>query len=151
MITYIAFGSNMGNREAYIAEAIAKINVKVGEVLKASSIIETKPYGNIKQDDYLNGIIKVDTKLNARELLTTLNEIEASLDRKRTIRWGPRTIDLDIILYGNEIIDEEDLHIPHIDYKNRDFVLIPLLELDNTLVDARTGEKIEEIYKRLKE
>ena len=107
--------------------------------------METKAYGYTEQDDFLNMAISVETELEPRELLEALHEIEAELDRVRLIRWGPRTIDLDIIFYGERIIDEEDLHIPHIDFMNRDFVLSPIAEIAPDLTDPRSGKTILQI------
>ena len=145
MRTIIAIGSNMGDRRKYIEEAISLIGERVGTVTARSKIMETKAYGYTEQDDFLNMAISVETELEPRELLEALHGIEAELDRVRLIRWGPRTIDLDIIFYGERIIDEEDLHIPHIDFMNRDFVLSPIAEIAPDLTDPRSGKTILQI------
>lgn len=142
MITYIALGSNLGDSEKYIHCAIKKIEEKVGKVIKKSTIIKTKPYGYEEQPDFLNAVIEVDTDLLPKQLLNELKQIEKELDRIKTFRWGPRTIDLDIILYENVVIDEENLHIPHKDFMNRSFVLGPLTEIAKGLINPRTNEKI---------
>ena len=149
MRTIIAIGSNMGDRENYIEEAIRRIGARAGKVTARSRIMETKAYGVTDQADFLNMAIALETELKPRELLRVLNSIEAELDRVRTIRWGPRTIDLDIIFYGGRIIDEEDLHIPHIDFANRDFVLSPVCEIAPDLVDPRSGKTIRQIREEL--
>ena len=146
MRSIIAIGSNMGDRRKYIERSLEMIEERVGRIIASSDIIETEPYGNVDQDDFLNMAVLIDTELSPRDLLHTLNAIEAELERKRDIRWGPRTIDLDIILYGEEIIDEEDLHIPHIDMTRRDFVLEPASQVAPDMVDPRTGKTIKELF-----
>lgn len=127
---YIAFGSNMGDREQYINTAIVRLNNSKGCVVKKiSDVISTKPYGMVEQDDFLNGVLCLQTYLSPNKLLKLLNQIEQEANRVREVHWGPRTLDLDIILYDNEIVDTEDLHIPHIDMQNRDFVLQPLVQI----------------------
>lgn len=127
---YIAFGSNMGDKEQYINTAIGTLKNSKGCIVeKVSDIISTKPYGGVEQEDFLNGVLCLKTYLSPNNLLKLLNKIEKDANRVREIHWGPRTLDLDIILYDNEIIDTEDLHIPHIDMQNRDFVLGPLYQI----------------------
>ena len=150
MKVIIAIGSNMGDRHKYIEEAIRQLDAKAGRVLKRSAVIETKAYGYTDQADFLNLAVSIQTDLTPRQLLVQLHEIEADLDRVRLIRWGPRTIDLDIIFYGDEIIDEEDLHIPHIDMYQRDFVLGPVCEIEPDLKDPRSGRTVRELLEELK-
>lgn len=147
----IAIGSNMGDRENYIEQALKQIGEKAGRILAVADTIETKAYGYTNQDDFLNLAVSVETELEPRQLLLVLHGIEADLDRKRLIRWGPRTIDLDIVFYGDRIIDEEDLHIPHIDFANRDFVLRPVAQIAPELVDPRSGRTIAEIFREFQE
>ena len=149
MRSIIAIGSNIGDRQGYIDRALEMIGERAGEITAASDIIETKAYGYEDQDDFLNMAIEIDTDLGPGELLACLNGIEAELDRTREIHWGPRTIDLDIIFYGDEIIDEEDLHIPHIDMYNRDFVLGPVAQIAHDLTDPRTGKTVDRLLEEL--
>lgn len=142
---YIAIGSNIGEREYYINKSIEMINLTVGKVHKIARFIETEPYGYEKQGKFINTVICITTKLSPKTLLKRLNYIEEKLGRVRDIRWGPRTIDLDIIFYDNLIIDEEELHIPHIDFMNRDFVLLPLVELNKNKLNPRNGKTVYEI------
>jgi len=127
---YIAIGSNLGDREKNIQEAIKlmasypNINIK-----KTSSIIETDPEGGPPQGKFLNGAIKIETDLSARKLLETLQKIEKDLGRKRTVKNAPRIIDLDIIFYNDENINEPDLVIPHPRWQKRQFVVRPLKEI----------------------
>lgn len=152
MKAFIAMGSNMGDRRKYVADALVEIEKRVGKIIGKSSIIETKAYGYTEQDDFLNLAIEVETELSPRELLKELLQIEKELDRVRLIHWGPRTIDLDIIYYEDQIIDEEDLHIPHIDVYNRTFVLGPIAEIDSEFIDPRknrtVGSLLNDLYKK---
>ncbi len=127
---YLSIGSNMGDREKYLRDGIEFIkNNDSVRVLKVSTLIETEPYGGVEQDDYLNGAVKLETLLDPHELLSLLHDAENEAGRKRDVRWGPRTLDMDIVLYDNMIVDDEDLTIPHVDMTNRDFVLRPLNEI----------------------
>ncbi len=127
---YLSIGSNMGNKKENIETAIKRL---MGDddirLIKRSDLIETKPYGFKDQDDFLNGALYVKTLYTPEELLKCLNEIELLGDRTRETKWGPRTIDLDILMYDDIIMDTEDLTIPHADMQNREFVLKPLNEI----------------------
>lgn len=127
---YIALGSNMGDSRALIDEAIEKLNaVPQNKVLKVSEFIVTKPYGGVEQNDFLNGCLELDTLLGPHELLDLTQKIELEAGRERLIHWGPRTLDLDIVFFDNKLINDERLIVPHIDMKNRDFVLKPMAEI----------------------
>lgn len=128
--TYVAFGSNLGDKKKYIDDGIQGLKNTPGcEVEAVSEYLVTEPYGGVEQDEFLNGVLRLRTLLTPEELLDRLHELEAAANRERIIHWGPRTLDLDILFYDNEIIDTPDLHIPHIDMENRDFVLKPLDEI----------------------
>ena len=130
MRCYIGIGSNLGDRRKYIENAIQKLNETKGiEVKKVSSIYETDPLGGPIQGKYLNGVIEIETEIEPRELLTRLLDIEIQLGRKRTVKNGPRTIDLDILLFGDKKIDEPGLKIPHPRMQRREFVMKPLKEI----------------------
>lgn len=127
---YIALGSNMGDKEAYMRHGVDAIEQsKNCRMLAVSEFIETKPYGVTQQPNFLNGCIKMETLYSPDELLDFLHEIEHSVNRVREGKWGPRTLDLDIIFYDDAIIDTEELRVPHMDMHNRDFVLYPLCQL----------------------
>ena len=98
-------------------------------VAKVSSYLVTEPYGGVEQDDFLNACLSLDTLLSPSELLEKLHEIEQAAHRERLIHWGPRTLDLDILLYDDEILETEDLIIPHVEMHKREFVLKPLSEI----------------------
>lgn len=134
MVTcYIGIGSNIGDRSGYLAKAIEALGNVNGIALKrTSSIYETEAVGDISQGKFLNGVIEIETDLSPRGLLRELNGIEAALGRKRTAKNGPRTIDLDILYYGQEKIKEPDLVVPHPRIGEREFVLKGLKELGKT-------------------
>lgn len=146
MITYLALGSNLGNRLELLKAARASLAEDASITLLASSkLYETDPYGYTDQEDFLNAVVKVDTSYSPEELLKKIHEIEASLDRKRLIHWGPRTIDIDILLMGNLEIQTPDLIIPHKEMTKRSFVLIPLKDVyEGELLGKSLAHWIEE-------
>jgi len=132
MVTcYLGVGSNLGNRRKNIEEAIKKINsLKETKVLRVSRLMPTKPVGGpAGQTDFLNAALKIQTKIPPLNLLKKLKTIEKELGRVESVRNGPRSIDLDILFYGNKIIQSEKLTIPHPRILERDFVLKPLAEV----------------------
>ncbi len=134
-VCYIGLGSNLGNRKENIRLAIEKIKeLKETTVTKISSLIETDPVGGPAQGKFLNAAIEIQTNLSAPELLRHLQKIESRLGRVRTVKNGPRTIDLDILFYGDKQINQEDLIVPHPRIKEREFVLAPLREIAPDIV-----------------
>ena len=127
---YIGIGSNLGDRRSYIDKAIGELSSSAGiKIARVSSIYETEPLSDIPQGKFLNGVIEAETVLDPRGLLKRLNEIEAGLGRKRPARNAPRTIDLDILYYGDSAINDRDLVVPHPRIGEREFVLKGLREL----------------------
>lgn len=127
---YIAIGSNVGNRLETCQKAIACIkNIPNTFVTKQSSLIETTPIGVLNQPLFLNGVIEIETELSPLNLLRHLKEIERKLGRVPTQKWGPRTIDLDILMYGNLTMHTPELKLPHPEIKNRKFIQESLLEI----------------------
>ena len=127
MLCYIGIGSNLGDKEKNMIDAVRMLEeTNRIEVRKLSSIYETEPVGGPPQPKYLNGVIEVETDLEPKELLFAMQRIENALGRKRTVKYGSRTIDLDILTYGDKIIDEPDLKIPHPRMAERAFVQKPL-------------------------
>ncbi|WP_319370772.1 2-amino-4-hydroxy-6-hydroxymethyldihydropteridine diphosphokinase [uncultured Ilyobacter sp.] len=127
---YLSLGSNMGNKLYYIVSAIQRINITKGvKVSKISSFYETDPWGVKEQDSFYNIALEIRTTLLPFDLLRTLQKIETNLRRKRELRWGPRTIDIDIIFYGDLKIGIEELTVPHPRYRYRNFVLKPMYEV----------------------
>lgn len=127
---FIALGSNMGDKDAHLLFGVDELKkIKQIRVEKVSSFIKTEPYGYTDQDIFLNGACMIRTTLTPEELLDVCQHIEAEAKRVRKIHWGPRTLDLDILFYDQEIIATERLNVPHPDMANRDFVLKPMAEL----------------------
>ncbi len=127
---YIACGSNIGDRRAHLSAAVdALLMDKKCRVLRVSDWVETTPYGGVEQADYLNGVLSIETLYTPEELLEVLQGIEKAEARERKERWGPRTLDLDILLYEGRLMDTDKLTIPHKDMQNRDFVLKPLSQI----------------------
>ncbi|MDT8862675.1 2-amino-4-hydroxy-6-hydroxymethyldihydropteridine diphosphokinase [Alkalihalobacillus sp. MEB130] len=144
---YIALGSNIGNRADHLEKAIAFLEDQMGiRVITRSSIYETNPVGYVDQQSFLNMVVKVQTTLSARELLDVTQSIEQQCGRERDVRWGPRTIDLDILLFGEENMMLENLMIPHPRMWERAFVIVPLKEIHPTLYAEHLGQTIQEIY-----
>lgn len=150
MKAYIGLGSNLGDREGQIRAALEAIaDLPDTDLLRVSSLYDTEPAGEVDQPNFLNAAALVDTELEPRQLLWNLLLVEKRLGRVRTQPWGPRTIDLDLLLYGDEIIEEDDLRVPHPEIIRRSFVLVPLVELDPRLVHPGTGETMAAHLNRL--
>lgn len=129
-LVYIGLGSNLGDKQGYIQTALQLLSRTPGiRLLRVASLYESEPWGNTQQDWYLNTVAELDTDLPALELLEVLLTIEKELGRIRQERWGPRTIDLDLLLYGQEEVNHPDLQVPHPRITERAFVLVPLAEL----------------------
>ena len=143
---YLSVGSNIGEKEEHIRQAIELLKETKGiKNVRVSNLIVTKPYGYKEQDDFLNGAISLDTLLQPEELLTTLHDIEEKGERVRDIHWGPRTIDLDLLLYGDIIMETKDLILPHRELHLRKFVLEPLAELAPWTRHPVLGKTIAEL------
>ena len=128
-IVYLLLGSNLGNRKEILDKAIELLSQKIGVIILQSKDYETKPWGIINQPDFLNLAIAIHTKLKPLEILEQTQSIENQLGRVRKEKWGARLIDIDIIFYGNETVDEPNLKVPHPLVQERDFALIPLAEI----------------------
>ncbi len=127
-IAYLGLGSNLGDKEANCRKAIALL-AKSGRIVRASSLYCTKPMGYAAQDDFINVVVELETGLLPEELLKQCRAIEEELGRMRTVHWGPRTIDVDILLYGLVMIETPELTIPHPLLHTRRFVLVPICEI----------------------
>ncbi|MDQ6772275.1 MAG: 2-amino-4-hydroxy-6-hydroxymethyldihydropteridine diphosphokinase [Candidatus Dormibacteraeota bacterium] len=128
-VAYLAAGSNLGDRDAYLGAARGLLEARGARILRASSVIETEPWGVLDQPRFLNQVLEVDWPGSARELLQAAQAVEAELGRTSGPRWGPREIDLDVLLFGDLKLDEPGLTLPHPRMWERDFVTIPLREL----------------------
>lgn len=146
--TYIALGSNMGDKKMHLDAAVKALDAVRGcKVAQVSDWITTAPYGGVEQDDFLNGCMEVLTLLTPGELLLALHEIEQAAGRERIIHWGPRTLDLDILLYDDKIVNTEALTIPHKEMHKRDFVLKPLASIAPYVVHPVYGKTIDALLK----
>ena len=143
---YIGLGTNVGDRESNLKDAISELAaVTEIEIISLSSIYETNPVGYLEQGKFLNMVVCINTTFDAQTLLVTCMKIEQNLGRKREIRWGPRTIDLDILLYNQENIVTKNLIVPHPRMLDRAFVVSPLVEIDKDIILPNMEKPIREI------
>ncbi len=146
---YIGLGSNIGDKEANLVRALFLIKaIKGAKITRQSSLYLSAPWGKTDQDDFLNQVVEIETNLTPIDLLHELQEIEIKLGRQKQVHWGPRNIDLDILLFGRENINLEELQVPHPYLMQRLFVLIPLAEIDPELIFP-DGSKISEVLNRV--
>ena len=143
---YLGLGSNIGDRKQLLLTAIDLIgNIKGIKVTKQSSIYETAPIGYTDQPNFLNLCLEIETELSPQQLLKHCLDIEQQLHRVREIRWGPRTLDIDILLYSDNIIETDNLSVPHPRMQERAFVLIPLNDIASDKKDPRLNQKIHDL------
>jgi len=142
---YVGLGANLGPREVTLLRAVDLLAAEPEiEVLAVSQLRETDPVGNVDQPTFLNGAVVVETGFTARDLLDALLRVEQELGRVRDgVHWGPRTIDLDLLVYGDEIVDEPGLRVPHPRLHERRFALEPLVELEPELEIPGAGKAVE--------
>ena len=149
---YLGIGSNLGDKEAYMENAVSRLKAdKKIRAVRTSDWIVTKPYGGVEQDDFLNGAISLQTLYSPSELLHLLQSVEKEAGRERKIHWGPRTLDLDILFYEDFISDEADLMVPHPDMQNREFVLRPLDQLCPYYQHPLLHKTVRQMLKELEE
>ena len=151
-IAYIGIGSNLGDKLYYCEKAISEIlKINRHKLLAKSSLFKTEPIGYTSQDWFVNGVIKIETDLEPSELLQTLKTVEAHLGRTETLRWGPRTIDLDILFFDDIQIQTGELKVPHPLIQDRKFVLIPMAEIDRNLVHPVLKKTVQELLNDFQE
>jgi len=149
---YIGIGSNLGDKIAHCEKAISEIlNIDYHRLLSRSSLFNTRPIGYTAQDWFVNGVIKIETDLEPLDLYRVLKAIEIRLGRKGTFRGGPRVIDLDLLLFDDRRIETEELQVPHPRLHERQFVLIPLSEIDPNLIHPVLEKTVGELLKEIKE
>lgn len=147
---YLACGSNMGERERYLNAAVTALSAdNKCRVIKVSDWMMTTPYGGVEQENFLNGVIAVETLYTPEELLERVHEIEKDNDRERKVHWGPRTLDLDILLYEDCVMYTDDLKIPHADMHNRDFVLAPLAQIAPYEMHPVLRKSVMQLYREV--
>lgn len=147
----LALGSNIGNKEANIDRAIGLIEETLGCAAQRSRLYETAPWGYTMQNNFLNMVVSVQTKLPPDKLLSELQNIERILGKEKIIRWGPRIIDIDILLYNDEIIDTDRLKVPHPFLAMRDFFLLPSIELFPDIVHPVSNIPFDELLDEIAE
>ena len=151
-IAYIGFGSNLGDKIACCEKAIAEIlDLDNHKLLAKSSFYKTQPVGYRSQDWFVNGVIKLESDLEPQDLFRALKEIESKLGRTETFQWGPREIDLDLLLYEDRAIQTDQLQVPHPRLQERQFVLIPLVEIAPCMIHPVLKKSIQELLKEIKE
>lgn len=144
---YLGLGSNIGERIRFLRKAVDLLRATHGVRVKACSpVYETSPVGGPEQPSYLNAVVRIETRLWPGELLTKIHEIEARLKRKRRIRWGPRTVDIDILLWEKRIIQSASLTVPHPRMSERLFVLRPLLDLAPDIVHPKSNSSLLRLW-----
>ncbi|HXI10242.1 MAG TPA: 2-amino-4-hydroxy-6-hydroxymethyldihydropteridine diphosphokinase [Thermodesulfobacteriota bacterium] len=152
MRVFISMGSNLGDRVANCREAVRRLAGYDGvRVVKTSSLYETEPWGVTDQGPFINAVVEIDTGLAPEPLFELLKSIEAEMGRTKGRRWGPRLIDLDLIFYGDRVVDTERLKVPHPSVEERAFVLVPLSELAPGFTHPASGRPVSEILSGLPE
>ena len=142
---HLLIGGNLGNRKENLSKAVLLINERCGSLTRSSSIYETEAWGNTDQPSFLNQALEISTSLSAQQLMRKVLRIEEEMGRVRKEKLGPRIIDIDILLFENEIHDLRFLKIPHPEMQNRRFVLVPLAEIDSTLQHPVLKKSIAEL------
>jgi 2-amino-4-hydroxy-6-hydroxymethyldihydropteridine diphosphokinase len=143
---YLHLGSNKGDRTSYLSNAIKQIADKIGHVTDQSAIYQTEPWGKKDQDDFLNMAIKVESNLSPEDALNATKKIETAMGSEKKEKWGPRIIDIDILYCDDLIMEKDNLVIPHPHIYERNFVLIPLMEIAGDFIDPVKEMSIEDIF-----
>ncbi|MCK5553253.1 MAG: 2-amino-4-hydroxy-6-hydroxymethyldihydropteridine diphosphokinase [Deltaproteobacteria bacterium] len=149
-IAFIGIGSNVGDKIKNCGQAIAEISqLRQNRLITQSSLYKTEPLGYTQQDWFINCVIEIETSFTAHELFHLLKDLELSMGRKRTFKWGPRVIDLDILFFNDEAIQSEELTIPHPEIQRRAFVLVPLCEIARNYIHPLLEKSISQLLAQL--
>ncbi len=148
---YLGLGSNLGDREAYIERALDSLeDTGLCRITAISPVYETRPFGEPDQSNFLNFVLEIETGFDISGMLGSCKTIERFVGRIKRSKWGPREIDIDILLFNNEVFESESLSIPHKDLINRDFFLKPILDINPGIIHPATGEALNSFYNQLK-
>ena len=150
-IVFLQLGSNLGDRELSLQDAIVAIEERIGGVIERSKVYESTPWRVEGQENYLNQILKVETELQAHDVLSVILDVEKNLGRIRIEKWGERLIDIDIIFFNNEIIETPELCIPHKHMQERNFVLAPLNEIAPDFIHPKYNKTVSELFNESKD
>jgi 2-amino-4-hydroxy-6-hydroxymethyldihydropteridine diphosphokinase len=148
---FLLLGSNLGDRKEYLQQAVLHISYDISPDIRISSVYETQSWGKTDEPDYLNMVVEVKTELPAQTVLDKILAIELVMGRTREEKWGSRTIDIDILYYNNDIIEQPGLHVPHPQLQNRAFTLAPLAELAPGYIHPVLNKTNLELKKELKD
>ena len=148
-IAYLLLGSNLGDREKHLRDAVDLIKLRLGKILKSSSLYCTASWGKHDQPDFLNRVVALETDISPDKLLEEILTIETQLGRERNERWGSRTIDIDILLFDSKIIDHPNLKIPHPFLHERRFCLQPLSEIEPDIIHPVLHKRVSELLANL--
>lgn len=149
-VVYIGLGSNLGDKKENLGRALKILGSTDGVcITRVSSLYQSEPWGFKDQDDFVNQVVEIETELDAFTLLHRLQAIEIDMGRQRAAKWGPRNIDLDILLYGDEVLQSKELQVPHAHMRERLFVLIPLQEINPEIVFPDDGTSLREVLVRV--
>ena len=143
--TFLLLGSNLGDRQDHLDKARTQVRRRIGKLVAISSVYQTAAWGNTEQSAFLNQVLGVETKLTPEQILTAIKAVEKSQGRTPTEKWGPRTLDIDILFYGDQIIKTPELTIPHPEIANRRFALEPLMEVEPDLVHPVLNKTVRKL------
>ncbi|RYE36319.1 MAG: 2-amino-4-hydroxy-6-hydroxymethyldihydropteridine diphosphokinase [Sphingobacteriaceae bacterium] len=150
-LVYLLLGSNLGDRNMHVKEALRQLEMQIGRISRTSSVYETQSWGVENQPDYLNLVVEIETLFLPRQILEKTQQIEENLHRKRTKKWDSRTIDIDVLFFGTAVVDLPELKIPHPQIQNRLFTLVPLNELMPDFIHPVLKQTIKQLMQAVQD